>query len=176
VRTRQKHLDLLCHIDPDVPHRLCGDAARLRQVLDNLLSNAVKFTDRGQVFLLLGMEEDGGEPLLHFEVADTGIGISQEQQSFIFEPFSQADGSLTRRYGGTGLGLTICARFVEMMEGHIWVDSEPGRGSRFHFTARFKRVPEGGEGAGEPRAAGHESSAGNGHGAPLASTASRAAI
>jgi len=152
ARARQKNLELLQHIDRGVPDRLVGDPFRLRQVLINLLSNAVKFTERGKVSVRLvldenAVEENAGEgyapgALLHFEVADTGVGICREKQSLIFEPFSQADGSLTRCYGGAGLGLTICARFVEMMGGAIWVESEPGQGSRFHFTARFERSPE----------------------------------
>jgi CheY-like chemotaxis protein/anti-sigma regulatory factor (Ser/Thr protein kinase) len=105
--------------------------------LDNLLNNAVKFTERGQVSLRVDSEQDAERPLLHFQIHDTGIGISPEKQSVIFEPFAQADGSHTRRYGGTGLGLAICARLVDMMEGRIWVESDPGKGSRFHFTARF---------------------------------------
>ena len=142
-RARQKNLEMLQHIDSSVPHRLVGDPFRLRQVLINLMSNAVKFTERGQVSVnLLVEEERPAGPLLHFEIADTGVGICPEKQSVIFEPFSQADGSLTRRYGGAGLGLTICARFVEMMGGEIWVESELGQGSRFHFTARFPRPPE----------------------------------
>jgi len=115
-----------------------GDPQRLGQVLSNLLSNGVKFTEKGRVSLHVDMEEDTISPLLHFHVDDTGIGISAEKLSVIFEPFSQADGSYTRRYGGAGVGLAICARFVEMMEGRIWVESELGKGSRFHFTARFR--------------------------------------
>jgi signal transduction histidine kinase/CheY-like chemotaxis protein/sugar lactone lactonase YvrE len=137
-RAQQKNLQLLCQIDPAVPRSLVGDPLRLRQVLINLLGNAIKFTERGQVSLTLAPEREGDTTLLHFEVSDTGIGISKEKHALIFEPFSQSDGSHARRYGGTGLGLTICARFVTMMEGRIWVDSELGRGSRFHFTARVE--------------------------------------
>jgi len=139
---RQKQLGVLCEIGSSVTRRAVGDPLRLRQVLINLLKNAVKFTERGQIVLRVDLEEDTERPLLHFEVADTGIGISREMQGLIFEPFSQADGSLTRRYGGTGLGLAICARFVEMMDGRIWVESEPGKGSHFHFTARFQRAAD----------------------------------
>jgi signal transduction histidine kinase/ligand-binding sensor domain-containing protein/CheY-like chemotaxis protein len=145
-QAQQKHLELLSHVGGGVPHRLVGDPLRLRQVLINLLNNAVKFTERGQISLRVDLRadpEDGTEsPLLHFEVADTGIGIPEEKHAVIFEAFSQADGTHTRRYGGTGLGLTICTRFVEMMQGRIWVESEPGKGSRFHFTARFQRARE----------------------------------
>ena len=145
ARARQKDLEMFQGIDRSVPPRLVGDPVRLRQVLINLLSNAVKFTEKGRVSVHVGLEENEPEdrPLLHFEVADTGLGICREKLSLIFEPFSQADGSLTRLYGGTGLGLTICARFVEMMGGRIWVESEPGHGSRFHFTARFQCVSAG---------------------------------
>jgi len=162
-RARQKNLEIRAEIGSGVPHRLVGDPFRLRQVLVNLLSNSVKFTERGQVSVKLSVEEDGPDgALLHFEVADTGVGISREKQSLIFEPFSQADGSLTRAYGGAGLGLTICARFVEMMGGRIWLESEPGQGSRFHFTARFARAPaeaprDGRDGHRRPTAAGHSS-------------------
>ena len=127
----------------DVPQQVSGDPYRLSQVLVNLLGNAVKFTERGTVSLRVSVEELTEKPLLHFEVADTGIGISTEKLAEIFEPFSQADGSLTRRYGGTGLGLTLCSRFVEMMGGRIWVESEPGSGSRFHFTVRLQSPPQG---------------------------------
>ena len=137
---REKHLELVCQIGSSVPHSLVGDPLRLRQVLINLLGNAIKFTERGQVSLRLDLEKATETPLLHFEVADTGIGISKEKHAFIFEPFAQTDGSHTRRYGGTGLGLTICARFVQMMDGRIWLESEPGKGSRFHFTARVGRA------------------------------------
>jgi CheY-like chemotaxis protein len=135
-RAREKRLDLLCHVGPSVPHCLLADPLRLRQVLTNLLSNALKFTERGQVTLRLDLEQQADGPVLHFEVADTGIGIPMDKHAVIFEPFTQADGSHTRRYGGNGLGLTICARFVEMMGGRIWVDSEPGKGSHFHFAIR----------------------------------------
>jgi signal transduction histidine kinase/ligand-binding sensor domain-containing protein/CheY-like chemotaxis protein len=139
---QQKHLELLSHVGDGVPRALVGDPLRLRQVLINLLNNAMKFTERGSVSLHVNLEDGAESPLLHFEVVDTGIGIPKEKHSVIFEAFSQADGSLTRRYGGTGLGLTICKRFVEMMQGRIWVESEPGKGSRFHFTARFQLARE----------------------------------
>jgi len=141
-KARQKGLELFSQVGSGVPARLVGDPLRLRQVLLNLLGNAVKFTERGQVSLRADVEDETESALLHFEVADTGIGISSEKQAYIFEPFAQADGSHARRYGGTGLGLTLCARLVGMMQGRIWVESEPGKGSRFHFTARFRRAPD----------------------------------
>jgi two-component system, sensor histidine kinase and response regulator len=138
VEAHQKGLELVCDVHPDVPAAVVGDPTRLRQVVTNLLGNAVKFTERGEVVLRVeaeSRETDG--VLLHFVVRDTGIGIPPEKRELIFEAFAQADGSLTRRYGGTGLGLTISARLVEMMQGRLWVESEAGRGSQFHFTARF---------------------------------------
>jgi signal transduction histidine kinase/CheY-like chemotaxis protein/streptogramin lyase len=140
LHARQNHLELLFEVAPCVPRRLLGDPRGLRKVLVSLLSNAIKFTERGQVSLRVDLEEETESPLLHFQIHDTGIGISPEKQSVIFEPFSQADGSHTRRYGGTGIGLAICARLVDLMGGRIWVESEPGKGSRFHFTARFRRT------------------------------------
>ena len=138
VEAHQKGLELVCDVHPDVPVAVVGDPIRLRQVVTNLLSNAVKFTERGEVVLRVETEHrEGDGVLLHFVVRDTGIGIPPEKRELIFEPFAQADGSLTRRYGGTGLGLTISARLVEMMQGRLWVESEAGRGSQFHFTARF---------------------------------------
>jgi two-component system, sensor histidine kinase and response regulator len=139
VRADQKGLELLVHVRPDVPEQLAGDPVRLRQVLVNLVSNAVKFTEQGEIVLtvsrLLGGEP--GRQLLQFEVIDTGIGIPAEKQKLIFDAFSQADGTTTRRYGGTGLGLTISSKLVELMGGKIAVDSQPGRGSRFSVTVSF---------------------------------------
>ncbi|MDP3720722.1 MAG: response regulator [Acidobacteriota bacterium] len=135
VRAHQKGLELLCDVAADVPDALTGDAGRLRQVLINLLGNAVKFTERGEV--VVAITNDGwseGKALLHLAVSDTGIGIPADKQALVFEAFSQADGSTTRRFGGTGLGLTICAKLVALMGGRIWVDSAPGQGSTFHFT------------------------------------------
>jgi signal transduction histidine kinase/CheY-like chemotaxis protein len=143
VRAREKQLELLFEVGSRVPRLLLGAPRSLQQVLMHLLSNAVKFTERGQVSLHVDLKGEPESPLLHFEIRDTGIGITPEKQAVIFEPFSQADAAHTRRYGGTGLGLTICARFVEMMEGRIWVESEAGKGSRFHFTIRFRLAPEG---------------------------------
>jgi len=126
-----------------VPDRLAGDPTRLRQILANLVGNAVKFTERGEVVITVSRAEHADNPYhLHFEVADTGIGIPSEKQELIFEAFSQADGSTTRKYGGTGLGLSIALQLIRMMNGRLWLESEAGRGSRFHFTAHFG---EGGE-------------------------------
>jgi signal transduction histidine kinase/ActR/RegA family two-component response regulator len=134
--TLRKGLDVRCEIDSGVPDALLGDPSRLRQVLVNLLGNAVKFTSSGFVRIEITREtsRDSGA-VLHFVVRDSGIGISAEQQKVIFEPFRQADGSTTRKYGGTGLGLAISARIVRNMGGRIWLESEVGTGSGFHFTA-----------------------------------------
>ena len=138
VTTQQKGLVLETSIDPDVPEWLLGDALRLRQVLSNLAGNAIKFTDQGRVTVRVSLETPAAANLaLHFQVSDTGIGIPKEMQTWIFEPFRQVDGSSTRRFEGTGLGLAICTRLVELMGGRIWVESQPGLGSTFHFTARF---------------------------------------
>jgi signal transduction histidine kinase/CheY-like chemotaxis protein len=138
LRADEKRLELLCEIAPEVPDIVRGDSSRLRQVIVNLVGNAIKFTSRGEVALRVKSTEQGGEIcLLHLTVADTGIGIPVEKRKAIFDPFSQADSSTTRKYGGTGLGLTISTRLVEMMGGKIWVDSELGRGSEFHFTVRM---------------------------------------
>jgi len=134
----EKGLELRIIVDDDVPVGLVGDRLRLGQVLVNLANNAVKFTEQGFVELRVGVRQlEEQIATLHFEVRDSGIGISQEQFSRLFESFSQADGSITRRYGGTGLGLAICKRLVQLMQGEIWVQSAPGSGSTFAFTARF---------------------------------------
>ena len=139
LRAHEKHLELACDFQSDVPDALVGDPGRLRQIIVNLVGNAVKFTDSGEVVLSVETQaRSEHEILLHFTVSDTGIGIPQDKQTEIFEAFKQADGSLSRKYGGTGLGLTISARLVEKMNGKIWVESEVGKGSRFHFTAQFK--------------------------------------
>ncbi len=140
LRAHRQGLELALHVAPDIPEALVGDAARLRQVITNLVGNAIKFTPRGEIVVSVTEEEaarDSGSTLLHFRVSDTGIGIRPERQAQIFEAFTQADSSTTREYGGTGLGLTISAQLVTLMGGRIWVESEPGRGSTFHFTARF---------------------------------------
>lgn len=142
MRALEKNLSLTMQLSPDVPDDLIGDSLRLRQVLLNLLDNAVKFTSQGGISLSVAAAEiSTAEALLHFAVTDTGIGIPPEKQKKIFEAFSQADTSSTRRYGGTGLGLTICQQLAAMMGGRLWVESEGGRGSTFHFTARFAVLP-----------------------------------
>jgi signal transduction histidine kinase/Fe-S-cluster formation regulator IscX/YfhJ len=144
LRADEKGLELLCEISPEVPNIVTGDPGRLRQVILNLIGNAVKFTTSGEVALKVQMEllEDRTSTL-HFIVADTGIGIPSEKLESIFESFSQADTSTTREFGGTGLGLTISRRLVQMMSGRIWAESAVGKGSMFHFTARLaeSRVP-----------------------------------
>ena len=132
----KKGLDLVCDVRPNVPERVLGDPTRLRQIVTNLVGNAIKFTAEGEV--LVRAETEFIEPpgvVLHFTVTDTGIGIPKEKQQLIFEAFAQADGSSTREFGGTGLGLSISRDLVEMMGGRMWVDSEAGKGSTFHFTA-----------------------------------------
>jgi signal transduction histidine kinase/ligand-binding sensor domain-containing protein len=139
----QKGLELRREFAPGIPHLLLGDPVRLRQVLLNLISNAVKFTETGWIAVETAVESADEKGLvLHFTVADSGPGIPADKQQLIFEAFRQVDGSTTRRFGGTGLGLTISARLVELMGGRIWVESEVGHGSIFHFTARFRRTPE----------------------------------
>ena len=152
IRAHEKGLELAYQVQPEVPDALIGDSGRLRQIIVNLVGNAIKFTERGEVVVevRVGESESGRvtspsptHPLthspshisLHFSIRDTGIGIPADKQKLIFEAFTQADGSATRQYGGTGLGLTISSQLVEMMGGHIWVESEVGKGSTFHFTA-----------------------------------------
>jgi signal transduction histidine kinase/CheY-like chemotaxis protein len=135
LRAHDKKIELLCELAPDVPESIVGDPVRIRQVVVNLMGNAIKFTEHGEVVLEVKVESRQGEQIqLHFMVRDSGIGIPAEKQRLIFEAFSQADGSTTRKYGGTGLGLTISARLVEAMHGSIWVESVPDVGSCFHFT------------------------------------------
>jgi len=138
LRADNKGLELLCEVSPEVPERVAGDPGRLRQVLLNLVGNALKFTLEGEVGLKVevnAIEAEAGN--FHFIVSDTGVGIAPEKLDTIFESFNQADTSTTRQFGGTGLGLTISKRLVEMMGGRLWVESEPGVGSRFHFTAKL---------------------------------------
>jgi PAS domain S-box-containing protein len=140
-RADLKGLELVCRVAPETPDYLIGDLGRIRQVLVNLVGNAIKFTTNGKVTVNVGLYEAPADGVhLHFSVADTGIGIPMENQARIFDPFEQADSSITRRYGGTGLGLTISSRLVEMMGGRLWLNSEPGRGSTFHFTAVLGRA------------------------------------
>lgn len=144
LKADEKNVELVCSVAEDVPDDLIGDSLRLRQVLMNLLGNALKFTEKGEVVLdvrLESQQEAQGGRLLHFSVRDTGIGIPDEKKHAIFSAFTQVDGSTTRRYGGTGLGLTISRSLVEMMGGRIWFESEAGRGSVFHFTLPFGTPP-----------------------------------
>jgi signal transduction histidine kinase/ligand-binding sensor domain-containing protein/CheY-like chemotaxis protein len=139
LKAHGKGLELVCDIDSNVPRFLFGDPLRLRQILLNLVGNAIKFTAKGEIVLKVEVEaEQGPATGLHFVVRDTGIGIPASKQAAIFESFSQADSSTTRRFGGTGLGLAISKHLVQLMGGRIWVESEPGFGSEFHFTARFQ--------------------------------------
>ena len=144
VRARAKNLELACDLDPAVPSRLLGDPGRLRQILINLTGNAVKFTERGGVVIRVERLSETAEAVeLHFSVQDTGIGIPLNKQRHVFSAFSQADSSSTRMFGGTGLGLTISSQLVEMMGGRIWLESEEGIGSTFHFNVRLGMAPAG---------------------------------
>ncbi|MFO7559043.1 MAG: response regulator [Desulfobacterales bacterium] len=144
-RVREKPVEMLCRIGNRVPSKLNGDPFRLRQVLLNLMSNAVKFTQTGKIELLFDIEsEENSNVKIFAAVHDTGIGISKQKIDFIFDPFQQAEGSMAREYGGTGLGLSICKKIAELMSGDIRVESVPGKGSRFYFTALMKRASESG--------------------------------
>src|SRR5580704_2363689 len=139
VRADEKGLELLGEVAPEVPEVVRGDSSRLRQIVVNLVGNAIKFTDRGEIAVKVQVEgTEGSDCICRFTVADTGVGIPEDKRELIFKPFSQADTSTTRKYGGTGLGLTISTRLVQMMRGKIWVESELGRGSQFHFTVRLE--------------------------------------
>ena len=140
-RARDKRLALACEIAPSVPDAVLGDPKRLRQVIEKLVDNAIKFTEQGGVTVRVDAEAAAGETLVHCAVSDTGIGIPREKQEVIFDPFVQGDGSASRRHGGTGLGLAIAVEVVQLMRGRIWVESEVGRGSTFHFTARLAKEP-----------------------------------
>jgi two-component system sensor histidine kinase/response regulator len=138
IKTQEKGLELLFKTDPSMPAALVGDPLRLGQILVNLSNNAVKFTDSGEIVISTELiQKDDAQVTLKFSVRDSGIGMTAEQAAKLFQPFMQADSSTTRKYGGTGLGLTISKRLAEMMGGEIWVESEPGRGSTFNFTASF---------------------------------------
>ncbi|MEM7155664.1 MAG: ATP-binding protein [Myxococcota bacterium] len=140
-KAREQGVELEVCIDPEVPPRLVGDVTRLTQVLNNLVGNAVKFTREGRIDVEVSeRSRDDQRSELLFTVRDTGIGIPADLQRQLFEPFTQAEVSTSRNYGGTGLGLAICARLVKLMDGEIWVESEPGKGSAFQFTARFPRA------------------------------------
>ncbi len=138
IRASEKKLELLCRFDPKIPDYLSGDPTRLRQIVVNLVGNAIKFTDDGEVVVEVVQDSISVDEIcLHFSVRDTGIGIPSEKLTHIFEVFSQVDTSTTRRFGGTGLGLAISSQLVELMNGRIWVESELGEGTTFHFTAKF---------------------------------------
>jgi PAS domain S-box-containing protein len=148
LRANAKGLELVCQIDPDVPDGLIGDAMRLRQIVTNLVGNALKFTLRGEVAIRVETVKDASSmnhaadpsaAALHFQIRDTGVGIPADKQSLIFEKFTQADYSTTRKFGGTGLGLAITSQLVALMGGRVWLESKVGVGSTFHFTAHLKR-------------------------------------
>ena len=138
LRARQQGLQLAWHVHRDVPRQLLGDYSRLRQIVTNLVGNAIKFTEQGEIVLDAALEASSSqEAVLHFMVRDTGIGIPSDKQAKIFGMFEQVDTSLTRTRGGAGLGLAIASQLVGLMGGRIWVESDVGRGSRFHFTVRL---------------------------------------
>ena len=139
LRAHEKSLELAYRVDSPIPERVVGDSGRLRQILLNLVGNAIKFTSQGEIVVGVQLDSHNSHEVgLHFTVADTGIGIPAEKHSLVFEAFAQADGSTTRNYGGTGLGLAISARLARLMGGRIWLESEVGKGSTFHFTVSFK--------------------------------------
>ncbi|HET9270319.1 MAG TPA: response regulator [Vicinamibacterales bacterium] len=143
VSAHAKGLELACDVARDVPSHVVGDPVRIRQILTNLTGNAIKFTHQGEVVVVVSVTDHReGEPELRFTVRDTGVGIPKDKHALIFDPFSQADGSTTRRFGGTGLGLTISARLVAAMNGALTVESEPGQGSAFHFVVRLATVAD----------------------------------
>jgi PAS domain S-box-containing protein len=142
IRARETQVELVVRIAPDLPATLIGDPLRLNQVLTNLVGNAIKFTEHGEVVVAIERDTQSRDPgALRFSVSDTGIGIAPDKLTSIFSPFAQADSSTTRKYGGSGLGLAIVERLVRLMGGRVWVESEVGKGSTFHFTARFGVAP-----------------------------------
>lgn len=142
-KAREKNVALMSYISPEVPFHLRGDPVRVRQVLMNLVGNAIKFTPKGEITVKVSLEhEDDEQIVVRFAVRDTGIGLSEVARKRLFQPFTQADGGTTRRYGGTGLGLVISKRLAELMRGIIGVDSEEGQGSTFWFTARFEHASQ----------------------------------
>jgi len=142
-RIGSKPVDILCHVGDKLPAFVKGDPLRFKQVLTNLMGNAPKFTERGEIELSIDVEEETEDRIkIHSVVRDTGIGIPEDKLSVIFEPFRQVDGSTTRKYGGTGLGLSICRKIANLMEGDIQVESKPGAGSAFHFTAWFNKAEQ----------------------------------
>ncbi|MGA7760303.1 MAG: response regulator [Candidatus Binataceae bacterium] len=142
IRTRETQVELVVRFAPDLPVTLLGDPLRLNQVLTNLVGNAIKFTEHGEVVVAIERDTQSRDPgALRFSVSDTGVGIAPEKLTSIFSPFAQADSSTTRKYGGSGLGLAIVERLVHLMGGQVWVESEVGKGSTFHFTARFGAAP-----------------------------------
>ena len=142
AKAHGKGIELACHLRPEIPTSLVGDPERLRQVLSNLTHNGVKFTEKGEVVVHVDLEaEDGASATLHFRVADTGIGIPPDKLDKIFESFTQADGSITRKYGGTGLGTTIAKQIVEKMGGRIWIESQVAQGTTVHVVLRFPLAP-----------------------------------
>ncbi|MBN2420163.1 MAG: response regulator [Deltaproteobacteria bacterium] len=142
VQAGSKHIELICNLDNETPIGLKGDPNRLRQIIVNLVSNAIKFTETGEIVISADLDKSGTSDnsyCIHFSVKDTGIGIAEDKLERIFESFSQLDASTTRKYGGTGLGLTISQKLTELMHGNMWVESTVGRGSTFHFTALFEK-------------------------------------
>ncbi|HTC64596.1 MAG TPA: response regulator [Candidatus Saccharimonadales bacterium] len=138
IRAQQKGLEIIYDVQPEIPETLLGDPSRVRQMIVNLVGNSIKFTEHGEIFVSVERESETAETIvLHFAIRDSGVGIPEDKQEKIFEAFSQADGSMARKYGGTGLGLTICTKLADLMHGRIWVQSLVGKGSTFHFTARL---------------------------------------
>jgi signal transduction histidine kinase/DNA-binding response OmpR family regulator len=142
-KVASRPIEVLCRIDDALPANVMGDPGRFRQVLVNLMGNSAKFTKNGELELALMVDEETEESItLHARIRDTGIGIPEDKLESVFEAFRQADGSTTREYGGTGLGLSICRKIAGLMQGHVWVESQLGEGSTFHFTAKLKKAPQ----------------------------------